>query len=138
MKGFIHCESLPNGCNIAANLYYLQLHRVADKLKRKQDRIYFLYNNARPHVAKSIRQKLLDLEWTTVPHLPYSLGLAPMDHHLYHSLSSHLRQQSSTMKMTSKRPSSTKILKASTSTGSSLYQCWQQVIGSNVAYVIER
>jgi hypothetical protein len=59
-----------NGCTITADLYCQQLDRVAKKLKGKQDRIYYLHDNARPHVAKSTREKLLKLGWITVPHPP--------------------------------------------------------------------
>ena len=61
VRGIIQWEILPDGCTITADLYCQQLNRVAAKLKGKQDRIYFLHDNARPHVAKSTRQKLLSL-----------------------------------------------------------------------------
>ncbi|CAF1069633.1 unnamed protein product [Adineta ricciae] len=61
IKGVVHWELLPNGYTITADLYYQQLDRVAEKLKRKQDRVYCLHDNARPHLAKSTREKLLKL-----------------------------------------------------------------------------
>ena len=73
--------------------YCQQLDRVAEKLKGKQDRIYFLHGNARFHVAKSTRQKLLDLEWTTVSYPSYSSNRAPADYHLYRSLFNRLHEK---------------------------------------------
>ena len=93
VRGIIHWEILPDSCTITADLYCQQLNRVAAKLKGKQDRIYFLHDNARPHVAKSTHQKLLSLEWITIPHPPYSPDLAPTDYHLYRSLSNYLREK---------------------------------------------
>jgi histone-lysine N-methyltransferase SETMAR len=58
-----------------------------------QDRIYFLHENARTHIAKSTCEKLLKLGWVTVPHPPYSPDLAPTDCHLFHFLSNHLREK---------------------------------------------
>ena len=57
IKGVIHWEVLPNGYTITADLYCQQLDRVPEKLKGKQDRVYFLHDNARPHVGKSTREK---------------------------------------------------------------------------------
>ena len=93
VKGIIHWELLPTGCTITADLYCKQLDRVAAKLQGKQDKIYFLHDNARPHIAKSTREKLLKLGWITVPHPPYSPDLAPTDYHLYRSLSNHLSEK---------------------------------------------
>ena len=59
VNGIIHWEILPNGGIITADLYCQQLVRVAKKLKGKQDRIYYLHDNVRSHVAKSNREKLL-------------------------------------------------------------------------------
>ena len=79
IRGIIHWELLPTGCTITADLYCQQLDRVAAKLKGKLDRIYVLPDNARPHMAKSTREKLLKLVWVTVPHSPYSPDLALTD-----------------------------------------------------------
>ena len=57
VEGIIHWEMLPNGCTITADLYCQQLDRFAAKLQGKQDRIYFLHDNARPNITKSAREK---------------------------------------------------------------------------------
>jgi histone-lysine N-methyltransferase SETMAR len=93
VNGIIHWEILPNGCTITADFYCQQLDRVAEKLKGKQDRTYYLHDNARLHVAKSTREKLLKLGWITVPHPLYSPDLAPTDYHLFRSLSNYLREK---------------------------------------------
>jgi hypothetical protein len=61
VRGIIHWELLPTGCAIIADLYCQQLERVAAKFHEKQDRIYFLHDNARPHITKSTPEKLLKL-----------------------------------------------------------------------------
>ena len=61
VRRITHWELLPNGCNITADLYCQQLDCIAAKLQGKQDRVYFLHDNARPHLVKSTREKLLKL-----------------------------------------------------------------------------
>ncbi|CAF4789521.1 unnamed protein product, partial [Rotaria sp. Silwood2] len=86
VRGIIHWELLPANCTITTDLYCQQLDRVAEKLKGKQDRIYFLHDNARPYVAKSTCPKLLELGCITVPHPPNSpskiISLLPSNDHL--------------------------------------------------------
>ena len=60
---------------------------VAAKLTGKMDRVFFLHDNARPHVAKLTCQKIQDLGWTKLLHPPYSPDMAPTDYHLFRSLS---------------------------------------------------
>ena len=67
----IHWELLSNGTMITSQTYCQQLDRVAEKLDGKQP-IFFLHDNARPHVATLTRQKLADLGWTVFPQPPYS------------------------------------------------------------------
>ena len=85
--GVIHWELLPSNTTVTADLYCRQLDTVAAKLTGKMDRVFFLHDNARPHVAKLTRQKIQDLGWTTLPHPPYSPDMAPTDYHLFRSLS---------------------------------------------------
>ncbi|KZC14855.1 Histone-lysine N-methyltransferase SETMAR [Dufourea novaeangliae] len=48
--------------------------------------VVFHQDNARPHTSLVTRQKLLQLEWDTMPHPPYSPDLAPSDYYLFRSL----------------------------------------------------
>ena len=93
VNGIIHWEILSSSCIMTADLYYQQLDQITQKFKEKQDRIYYLYDNARSHVAKSIHEKLLELRWIPVLHLPYSSDLAPTGSHSFRSLSNHLREE---------------------------------------------
>ena len=93
IKGVIYWELLPTGTTVTADIYCQQLDRVAEKLQGKQDRVYFLHDNARPHIAKSSHEKLLKLGWVVIPHPPYSPDLAPTDYHLFRSLADHLRDK---------------------------------------------
>ncbi|CAF1682936.1 unnamed protein product [Adineta ricciae] len=141
VEGIIHWELLPNGYTITADLYCQQLDRLAQKLKEKQDRIYFLHDNARPHVAKSTRQKLLKLGWVTIPHPPYSPDLAPTDYHLFRSLSNHLREK----KFNDENDLKMGLLNFFGQKSQDFYErgilslpeSWQQIIDSNVAYIVE-
>ena len=72
---------------MTADLSCQQMDRITEKLKGKQDRIYYLHDYARPHVAKSTCEKFLKLGWIPIAHLPYSADLAPTDYHLFGSLS---------------------------------------------------
>ena len=117
------------------------MNRVAAKLKGKQDRIYFLHDNARPHVAKSTGQKLLSLEWITIPHPPYSPDLAPTDYHLCRSLSNYLMEKKfsdeSQIKMDLLNFFDQKTQDFHESGIVSLPERWQQVIDSSGAYILD-
>jgi len=45
-----------------------------------------LHDNARPHVAKAVKKKLMQLEWKVLPHPTYSPDLAPLDYYLFQSM----------------------------------------------------
>jgi hypothetical protein len=40
------------------------------------------YDNARPHTSLHAREAITKLQWTVLPHPPYSPDLAPSDYHL--------------------------------------------------------
>ena len=141
-KGVIHWETLPNGCTITADLDCQQLDWVAHKLKGKQDRIYFLHDNARPHFAKSTHEKLLKLGWVTIPHPPYSPDLAPTDYRLFRSLSNHMREK----KFDDEYDLKTELDDFFRQKSLDFYERgilslpvrWRQVIDSNGAYIVEK
>ena len=89
-------ELLPPDTTITAEIYCNQLENlraVVAKRRPEYDKIYFFHDNARPHVAKSTRNKLLEFNWKLIPHPPYSLDLAPTDYDLFRSLSNSLRDK---------------------------------------------
>lgn len=89
-KGVIYYELLARNETLTADLYCQQLDRLAAKIAEKRPNhgtIRFLHDNARPHIARMTRQKLLDLGWEVLPHPPYSPDIAPTDYHLFLSLS---------------------------------------------------
>ena len=49
------------------------------------------HDNARPPAALGTSQKIVKLGWKILSHPPYSLDLAPSDHHLFLSLQNFLR-----------------------------------------------
>ena len=81
---------------INSNKYCSQLDQLEAALNEKclvlvnrKDTI-FHQDNARPHVSLMTRQKLLQLGWEVLIHLPYSPDIAPSDFHLFWSLQSSL------------------------------------------------
>ena len=68
---------------------------MALELKKKrpeQEKVLFLHDDARPHVAKITSEKLQQLDWEVLPHPAYSPDLAPTDFHLFRSLSNYLKK----------------------------------------------
>jgi len=64
---------------VTADCYQQQLCRLSEELIQKRSsvannrcKIILLHDNARPHVTKSVKQKLLQLEWEILPHPAYS------------------------------------------------------------------
>ncbi|GFW11690.1 histone-lysine N-methyltransferase SETMAR [Trichonephila clavipes] len=75
-----------------ADIHQKKLDKLNDALQQKRSElinrkdVVFYQDNARPHTSLVTRQKLLQLEWDTMPHLPYSPDLAPLDYYLFRSL----------------------------------------------------
>ena len=93
VHGIDHWEFLDDNTTVTASLYCAQLQNVADALFRsrpQQDKVYFSHDNARPHVAKVTRQKIIDLGWELLHQSPCSPDMAPTDYHLFRSLQNHL------------------------------------------------
>ncbi|GFX61068.1 histone-lysine N-methyltransferase SETMAR [Trichonephila clavipes] len=77
-------------------VYCHQLDKLNDALQQKRSElinrkgVVFPQDNARPHTSLVTLQKLLQLEWDTMPHPPYSTDLAPSDYYLFRSLQNFL------------------------------------------------
>ncbi|GFV28681.1 histone-lysine N-methyltransferase SETMAR [Trichonephila clavipes] len=73
-------------------VYCHQLDKLNDALQQKRSElvnrkgVVFHQDKARPHTSLVTCQKLLQLEWDTMPHPPYSPDLAPSDYYLFRSL----------------------------------------------------
>jgi histone-lysine N-methyltransferase SETMAR len=96
VQGVVYWELLPPNTTITASKYRAHLNKVAAEFAKKRSKngqIYYQHDNAKPHVAKVVKQKLEQLCWKSLPHPPYSPDLAPSDYHLFRSLSNDLRDR---------------------------------------------
>ena len=96
VRGIVYWELIPNNKTVTAMVYCAQLDKLKAELEAKhrgQQKVYFLHENAQPHVALSTRQKLMQFGWDVLPHPPNSPDLAPTDYHLFLSLSNKQRDE---------------------------------------------
>ena len=54
----------------------------------KHDKVILHYDNARPHVAKTVQKTLQVLNWEILSHPPYLPSFVPPDYHLFRSIHS--------------------------------------------------
>ena len=98
-KEVLYYELLPEDQMINSNKYCSQLDQLKAALDEKHPelvkwkRIIFHQDNARLHVSLMTRQKLLQLGWEVLIHLPYSRDIAPSDFHLLRSLQNSLNRK---------------------------------------------
>ncbi|PIC15027.1 hypothetical protein B9Z55_027134 [Caenorhabditis nigoni] len=93
VHGPLHWDLLPSGVTITADVYSKQLKILQQKLTLSplhRHRVYFLHDNARPHVARKVKSDLSRFGWTVLPHPPYSPDLAPSDYWLFADMQRHL------------------------------------------------
>jgi len=90
-RGPIHWELMPKGQTITAQVYCEQLERVRRKLCNRRIPVIFLQDNAKPHTARLTRDKLAEMGWEVLPHLPYSPDISPTDFHLFRGLEHWIR-----------------------------------------------
>ena len=95
-RGVLYYELFPENQTINSNKYCFQLDQLKAALNEKRlelvnrKRIIFHQDTARQHVSLTTRQKLLQLGWEVLIHLPYSPDIAPSDCHLFRSLQNSL------------------------------------------------
>lgn len=92
-KGVLYYELLKPGQTITGDRYREQLLQLSSSLKAKRPewaqrhgKVIFLHDNARPHVAKPVKETLEALGWNVLPHPPYSPDIAPSDYYLFRSM----------------------------------------------------
>ena len=59
----------------------------------RHEKVILQHDNARPHVAKSVKNYLEMLKWQVLPHPLYSPDIAPSDYYLFQSVAHGLADQ---------------------------------------------
>ncbi|UYV71485.1 SETMAR [Cordylochernes scorpioides] len=98
--GVIYYELLQPNKTITGERYQQQLMRLSRALKikrslyaKRHDKVIYQHDNARPHVAKVVKETLEALQWDVLPHPPYSPDIAPSDYHMFCSMTHGLAEQ---------------------------------------------
>jgi [histone H3]-lysine36 N-dimethyltransferase SETMAR len=92
-KGVIYYELLQPSETITGDRYRTQLMRLKRALTQKRpewenrhNKVILQHDNARPHVARPVKNYLEGSDWEVLPHPPYSPDIAPSDYHLFRSM----------------------------------------------------
>ncbi|UYV78856.1 RUVBL1 [Cordylochernes scorpioides] len=98
--GVIYYELLQPNETITGERYQQQLMRLSRALKikrplyaKRRDKVIYQHDNARPHVAKVVKETLEALQWDVLPHPLYSPDIAPSDYHMFRSMTHGLAEQ---------------------------------------------
>ncbi|GFU46632.1 histone-lysine N-methyltransferase SETMAR [Trichonephila clavipes] len=122
-----------------------KLDKLNDALQQKRSElinrkdVVFHQDNARPHTSLVTRQKLLQLEWDTMPHSPYSPDLVPSDYYLFRSLQNFLDGKTFTSNEVKNHPDqffARKDQKFYERGIMLLPERWQKVLDQNGQYII--
>ena len=96
VTGLILYSFLNSSETITAEKYCQQVDEMHQKLRQQHPALVnrkgpiLLHENARPYIAKLTLQKLNELGYETLPHLPYSPDLSPTDYHFFKHLDNFL------------------------------------------------
>lgn len=92
-KGVVYYELLNPNETVTADRYRRQLGNLARALNEKRtriaskrDKVVFHDDNARPHRANIVKEKIKDFGWNRLDQPAYSPDLAPSDYHLFRSM----------------------------------------------------
>ncbi|UYV68994.1 SETMAR [Cordylochernes scorpioides] len=98
--GVIYYELLQPNETITGERYQQQLMRLSRALKikrplyaKRHDKVIYQHDNARPHVAKVVKETLEALQWDVLPHPLYSPDIALSDYHMFRSMTHGLAEQ---------------------------------------------
>jgi histone-lysine N-methyltransferase SETMAR len=99
-QGILFYQLLQPDETVTGDRYRQQIIDLSHELKAKRpewatrhEKVKFLHDNARPHVAKLVKDTLKELNWDQIPHPPYSPDIAPSDYHLFRSMAHGLSEQ---------------------------------------------
>lgn len=97
IKGVLYHELLQPGETVNGDLYKDQLQRLSEQIHLKRPftgkgprPVKLLHDNARPHIARAVKDRLLTLGWEVLQHPAYSPDIAPTDYHLFRSMQNSL------------------------------------------------
>lgn len=97
MKGVVYYELLQSGETINGDVYRRQLIRLKRAIEEnrpeyvnRHNKLIFHHDNARPHIAKPVKNYLEGQNWEVLHHPPYSPDIAPSDYYLFRSMQSAL------------------------------------------------
>jgi histone-lysine N-methyltransferase SETMAR len=77
-----------SGENMNSTLYCEVLLKLWEAICQKTSRptergVLLHHDNARPHTARATQERIQELQWELLEHLPYSPHLASSDFHLF-------------------------------------------------------
>jgi histone-lysine N-methyltransferase SETMAR len=83
------------GENVNSASYCAVLLKLRDAICRKHlgqlaRGVLLHHDNAKSHTARATQERIQELQWELLEHLPYNLDLAPSDFHLLGLLKNHL------------------------------------------------
>lgn len=147
MYGVIYYELLEPNQTINADVYSEQLRRLNLELIKKRPRlvnikkVLFHHDNARPHTARTMLQKISEFNWELLPHPAYSPDIAPSDFHLFRGLQNFLLGK----KLNSKQDVQNELSTFFASKPESFYSNgikklpvrWREIVDSGGKYIID-
>jgi hypothetical protein len=98
-EGVIATDRVPVGVSVTAGYYATFLRKkLLQKIRQNQPQLLesgalILHDNARPHIAQSVKDVMADYKWEVLPHATYSLDMSPSDYDLFPKLKNPLRGQ---------------------------------------------
>jgi histone-lysine N-methyltransferase SETMAR len=90
-EGVILIDVLPRGQTINSDVYVGTLKKMKKRFRKVHPhkdvtKVPLHHDNARPHTSLHTREAITMLQWTVLPHQPYSPDLAPFGYHLFSPL----------------------------------------------------